>query len=122
MARLSPNLQDALPNPSKVLRPDALSNPLLGIWNSATDRQAWTRLEVNLDQRVKITSGNTLMSGLLEAHQSGELKLTLYSGAGESTARLEGTWQIHGEELTMFFKATELMFARANKNPTLGAI
>ncbi len=113
MARINPNLQEQLPNSSKVLRAEPqLSNSLLGVWSAASARQAWTSLNVLADQRVKITAGNKVMSGVIESHASGELLLTLYAGAGETTVQLAGTWQIHDSELRFEFKATDMVFIR----------
>jgi hypothetical protein len=111
MARIHPNSTDQLPNPSKVWRAEPqLNNFLLGNWNAASPRQSWTSFVVSPDQRVKITAGSKVMSGLIESHASGKLLLTLYAGAGESTVQLEGMWQIHGQELRLEFKATDMIF------------
>jgi hypothetical protein len=110
MARINPS-SEQLPNPSKVWRAEPqLNNFLLGTWNAASARQAWTSIVVTPDQRTKITAGSKIMSGLIETHASGELLLTLYAGAGESTVQLAGTWQISGQELRLEFKATDMIF------------
>ncbi len=111
MARINPNSTDQLPNSSKVWRAEPqLNNFLLGAWSAASARQSWTSFVVTPDQRVKITAGSKIMSGMIESHASGKLLLTLYAGAGESTAQLEGTWHISGQELRLEFKATDMIF------------
>jgi hypothetical protein len=116
MARISPSGQDTLPHPSKVFRQDtSLGTALVGFWGAVSPRQAWTRLEINAQQRVKISTGQSQMSGILHAHPSGELQLTLYSGAGESTANLEGNWRLNGAELHLEFRAMDMIFARMLK-------
>jgi hypothetical protein len=116
MARISPSGQDSLPNPSKVFRQDTnLGADLVGFWGALSPRQAWTRLEINPQQRVKISTGQSQMSGILHVHPSGEMQLTLYSGAGESTANLEGNWSLVGDELHLEFRAMEMMFRRMRK-------
>ena len=113
MARIHPNSTEQLPNPSKVWRTEPqINNFLLGSWNAASARQAWTSFVVSPDQRVKITAGSKVMSGLVESHASGKLLLTLYAGAGESTVQLEGMWRISGQELRLEFKATDMIFVQ----------
>lgn len=116
MARIAPTGQDVLPNLSKVYRTEpALGNTLVGFWGALSPRQAWSRLEINAQQRIKITVGNSQMSGGILFQPSGELQLTLYSGAGESTANLEGNWQLAGDELLLEFRAMEMSFRRMLK-------
>jgi hypothetical protein len=116
MARISPSGQDTLPNPSKVFRQDtSVGVALVGFWGALSPRQAWTRLEINAQQRVKITAGQSQMSGLIQAHPSGEMQLTLYSGAGESTANLDGLWRLVGEELHLEFRSMDMVFRRMLK-------
>ncbi len=113
MARNPQFFQDQLKNPSKVLNEEPkLSQAMLGMWNAAAEHQAWTHLLVTPDQRIKITAGNQIMSGMIETHQSGELLLTLYAGAGASTVQLDGTWSLTGKELRLEFKATDMLFVQ----------
>ena len=113
MARINSTTREILPNPSKVLRPgQELSHETIGTWAANTSHQAWNRLEITANQRIKITSGNNLISGVFEAQASGKLRLTIYAGAGESTVQLNGTWQIQGIELKLEFKAMDMHFVR----------
>jgi hypothetical protein len=116
MARITPIGQEALPNPSKVIRQEnPFGDNLLGHWGATSPRQAWTRLEVTAQNRIKITAGHNNMNGVLNAHPSGELLLSLYSGAGESTANLEGHWRLEADQLFLEFRAMDMHFRRMQK-------
>jgi hypothetical protein len=116
MARITPVGQEALPNPSKVFRQEhPFGDQLVGHWGATSPRQAWTRLEINAQQRIKITAGHNHMSGILNAHPSGELHLSLYSGAGESTVSLEGHWRLEAEQLFLEFRSMDMHFKRMQK-------
>jgi hypothetical protein len=113
MARIPQFFQDQVKNPSKVLNEaPKFSQAMFGTWSAAAEHQAWTHLQVSAEQRVKITAGNQIMSGMIETHQSGELLLTIYAGAGESTVQLSGTWNLTGKELRLEFKATDMLFVQ----------
>jgi hypothetical protein len=102
MARLSFGQQPAIPD----------DRELIGRWAATTPHQAWTRLDINAQERIRIVAGQNQMGGTINAMSNGGLQLSLFAGAGENTASLDGQWQLEGEQLLLEFRAMNMRFKR----------